>query len=72
MTRTDIKFGNGADAATFLQRLKTSVAVVDERENELFLTTVRDKGIMVRKIAEAKGLNYSRGKWKNISVYVKN
>ena len=53
------------------QRLKTSVAVVDE-ENELFLTTVRHKGIMVRKIAEAKGLNYSRGKWKNISVYVKN
>ena len=48
------------------------MAVVDERENELFLTTVRDKGIMVRKIAEAKGLNYSRGKWKNISVYVKN
>ena len=72
MTRTDIKFGNGADAATFLQKLKTSVAVVDERENELFLTTVRHKGIMVRKIAEAKGLNYSRGKWKNISVYVKN
>jgi len=72
MTRTDIKFGNGADAATFLQKLKTSVAVVDERENKLFLTTVRDKDIAVRKIAEAKGLNYSRGKWKNISVYVKN
>ena len=72
MTRTDIKFGNGADAAIFLEKLKTSVAVVDERENKLFLTTTRDKGIVVRKIAEAKGLNYSRGKWKNISVYVKN
>ncbi len=72
MTRTDIKFGSGADAAIFLHKLKTSVAVVDERENKLFLTTIRDKGIVVRKIAEAKGLNYSRGKWKNISVYVKN
>ena len=72
MTRTDIKFGSGADAAIFLHKIKSSVAVVDERENKLFLTTVRDKDIAVRKIAEAKGLNYSRGKWKNISVYVKN
>jgi 4-amino-4-deoxy-L-arabinose transferase-like glycosyltransferase len=72
---TDTRFGNGGAAAQYLLdeggRTTARVAVVDKENTAGFAGVFAEAGIPVPASAgEISGLNYSRGRWKELNVYV--
>ena len=66
---TQTKLTDGTGAATFLAAHKDSVVVIAAVENQAFLTQAGSLGLNPKPLGEVHGLNYSRGKPVDLTVY---
>ena len=66
---TQTKLTSGSGAADFLAQHHTGAAVVDKPEQDAFLTQAHRLGLDPKPLAQVQGLNYSRGKTVDLTIY---
>jgi hypothetical protein len=59
---TGTRLTDGAGAARFLLSTPDAAAVVEKKDENLFLQTLKDDGREAHRIGEVAGFNYSRGR----------
>lgn len=67
-TRTHLSDAEGA-ADTLAADPICTLAIVERRQSDAFLAAVAKRGVVVRPSGRVQGLNYSRGKEIDITVY---
>ena len=62
---------SGTEAAGMFMGKCQAVAVIEEREKASFLAGLPVGGSTLEPVSKVKGLNYSNGKWVNLSIFVR-
>jgi 4-amino-4-deoxy-L-arabinose transferase-like glycosyltransferase len=66
---TDIRFGNGADAARFIADNKTAIAIVERDQAQAFDAGLIEAHIDVETLGSVAGFNYAKGKRVTLTIW---